>query len=428
MLRSALTLTLALPLLALSAPATAAAPASVPTCQGRPATVIGTPGDDRLRGTAGPDVIVGRGGDDRIRALAGDDLVCGGRGADDLLGGPGADELRGGAGAVDGSTYTGDVVDGGVGADVLAPGVGPVPQRVRGVQRADTVSYRHSRRAVEVDLEAGTARGQGADTIVGRGRLAVLGSRYDDVLRGSAGPDSLDGGRGDDQVSGGGGRDWLVADEGADQVDGGRGSDFILASKGDDLLDGGPGADWIVAASWSPSTVIGGPGNDYVSRWLTAGEVGTVDGGPGRNQLEIDVQIWPGESNVRADLDRGSQTATIRAGERTQTMAFADFDAFTLWGGDWTFTGTEEDDFVQVLQGRLEAHGLGGDDWLMGDRRNDLLDGGDGTDTAWGGAGRNTCIDVEKGDCNGMLSHRTRVAAGDRTRRELLVRWWATAR
>ena len=41
------------------------------TCNGVPATIIGTPLDDVLRGTSGPDVIVGREGNDVIMALDG---------------------------------------------------------------------------------------------------------------------------------------------------------------------------------------------------------------------------------------------------------------------------------------------------------------------------------------------------------------------
>ena len=37
-----------------------------PLCAGRPATIVGTSGNDRLEGTAGDDVIAGLGGNDRL--------------------------------------------------------------------------------------------------------------------------------------------------------------------------------------------------------------------------------------------------------------------------------------------------------------------------------------------------------------------------
>ena len=85
-------------------------------CAGRAATVIGSNGRDRLKGTAKADVIVGLGGNDVIEALGGDDLVCGGAGADALKGGAGADRLLGEAGA--------DRLAGGAGRDRLAGGAG----------------------------------------------------------------------------------------------------------------------------------------------------------------------------------------------------------------------------------------------------------------------------------------------------------------
>ena len=78
------------------------------TCHGEAATIVGTPGDDRITGTGGRDVIVARGGDDVVAGGRGDDLVCGGDGADDLSGGPGDDHLvgqRDGRGGDRGGTF-----------------------------------------------------------------------------------------------------------------------------------------------------------------------------------------------------------------------------------------------------------------------------------------------------------------------------------
>ena len=67
-----------------------------PTCDGKPATLVGTDGPDDLKGTQGPDVIVGLGGDDiNIKGLDGHDVICGGKGWDFLWGGHGKDTLLG---------------------------------------------------------------------------------------------------------------------------------------------------------------------------------------------------------------------------------------------------------------------------------------------------------------------------------------------
>jgi RTX calcium-binding nonapeptide repeat (4 copies) len=61
-------------------------------------TVLGTAGNDNLRGTRGADVISGRAGNDTIRGLAGSDRLIGGKGNDRLYGNAGRDSYSCGAG------------------------------------------------------------------------------------------------------------------------------------------------------------------------------------------------------------------------------------------------------------------------------------------------------------------------------------------
>ena len=90
----------------------------VPTCEGVPATIVGTEGNDRINGTPGDDVIVGLGGRDRIAGGAGNDLICGYGGHDTVSGGPGADRLFGGGGRDHIMGNKGrDRIDGGKGQD-----------------------------------------------------------------------------------------------------------------------------------------------------------------------------------------------------------------------------------------------------------------------------------------------------------------------
>ena len=85
-------------------------------CQGREATIVGTPGRDHLVGTPRRDVIAGLAGDDVVQARGGGDVICGGAGNDRLDGGPGSDLLLGQAGN--------DVLDGGPDRDILHAGPG----------------------------------------------------------------------------------------------------------------------------------------------------------------------------------------------------------------------------------------------------------------------------------------------------------------
>ena len=53
-------------------------------CNGMPATIEGTNGDDVLTGTSGDDVIAGLSGNDTINGMGGNDTICGGDGNDTI--------------------------------------------------------------------------------------------------------------------------------------------------------------------------------------------------------------------------------------------------------------------------------------------------------------------------------------------------------
>ncbi len=86
------------------------------TCNGKVATIVGSPGDDMLRGTKLPDVIVGLGGNDTITGASGNDTICSGPGNDVISAGNGHDFVDGGTGD--------DTLIGGFGNDVLRAGLG----------------------------------------------------------------------------------------------------------------------------------------------------------------------------------------------------------------------------------------------------------------------------------------------------------------
>lgn len=136
------------------APAGSGPPPPPARCGGRPATIVGTVGNDTLVGTPRDDVIAGFGGADTIRGRGGNDLVCGGAGRDAIRGGGGNDLLRGQGGN--------DTVRGGGGRDRL---------------------------------------------LGGAGRDRLFGGRGNDVLAGGPGPDGLHGGAATDSCAGGRGTD-----------------------------------------------------------------------------------------------------------------------------------------------------------------------------------------------------------------------------
>jgi RTX calcium-binding nonapeptide repeat (4 copies) len=91
-------------------------PGGATSCGGKPITISGTNGADKLSGTPGTDVIAALGGNDKVSGLAGNDTICGGAGKDTLKGGKGNDKLLGEAGK--------DTLKGGPGKDKLKGGAG----------------------------------------------------------------------------------------------------------------------------------------------------------------------------------------------------------------------------------------------------------------------------------------------------------------
>jgi Ca2+-binding RTX toxin-like protein len=91
----------------------------------------------------------------------------------------------------------------------------------------DFASFFLSPGPVTVDLAAGTASGEGTDTLTGIEN--VVGSAdFGDTLNGDAQDNSLLGSGGDDSVSGSDGNDELDGGDGTDSLDGGTGIDTCL--------------------------------------------------------------------------------------------------------------------------------------------------------------------------------------------------------
>jgi Ca2+-binding RTX toxin-like protein len=200
-----------------SEPASATADADLPTCFGKPATLVGTGGDDVIVGSAQVDVIVARAGSDVVRSRGGADLVCGGRGDDWLFGG--SSPLQCNA-----SCPRGDRISGDEGDDRIVDRVGYDDLLVGG--------------SGDDYLMSNPPRGKGPDCCLGRGadktlvggpgadQLISLRS-YNDNLRGGAGPDRLS------SMSGGGESRQLAGGPGPDVLNVAGSGDIVVSLTGD---------------------------------------------------------------------------------------------------------------------------------------------------------------------------------------------------
>ncbi len=411
-----------------------AAPAAEedPRCHGRQAEIVGTDGDDELRGTPERDVIWGGGGADSIHGSLGNDLLCGGPGADLVHGGRGNDEVDGGAGDGDraigdlgddkvlGGTGDSDEAAGSLGIDTVSGGPGDFDfvhgdygydRMDGGPGQHDIASFATDVAAVKggggvkVSLDRHRARGDGHDRLF---RFEDLeGSAFDDVLVGNHRANLIDGGAGDDVIRGGGGPDELTGDQGTDRCAGAKGrasscgrEKRIRASayveldpapgggSGLQLLGGGGGDRFVVAFDEASSTfgvtasasIAVGPGCELLSalqascpadgpaRWLMA------DLGPGRDSLRVEGSL-AGAQNVR--IAGGLGNDTIHGGDEDDLIEGGH-------GADRLFGGAGADGLIGSMPGPTFLYGGPDGDLLAagGGCAGGALVGGPGRDDA----------------------------------------------
>lgn len=337
-----------------------------------PDRVRGDAGDDALNGGGGHDVLLGMGGIDALFGEAGDDRLVGGPntglGIEGLIGGPGDDHLDGGAG-VDAAQYFdaprgvrvdlsagtatghgsdrivdvegavgsnfddvligdagGNGLSGQVGADTIR-GLGSGSfasgrydvlsgddgaDRIVGGGGFDMAAYSRIPVSVTVDLAAGTASGQGRDTL--EGIEGAVGSRLDDVLLGNAADNAFAPGSGDDAVDGRAGRDTVSYFDAAGSVivdlaaglattEAGTATlariENVWGSFGNDMLTG-DGRDNALLGFRGRDRLAGGPGDD-----LLAGGAGAdqADGGDGFDVCLSAVRVTACESEEASPAD-----------------------------------------------------------------------------------------------------------------------------
>jgi Ca2+-binding RTX toxin-like protein len=229
-----------------------------------------------IKGAGGPDELIGGDGDDYLDGGPGIDTYSGGLGNDVYIidsdrervfetAGQGIDEIRtalrsfslaalpavenltGTSSDERGQQLTGNalnnVIRGGAAGDVLDGAGGN--DSLFGGGGSDTVTYASARGRVVVDLAEGYASGEVPSPegpLIERDSIAdvenIVGSAFDDALRGSSDANMIQGGSGSDQLEGAGGDDHLDGGAGADSMNGGAGNDvFIVDDAGDVVIE-----------------------------------------------------------------------------------------------------------------------------------------------------------------------------------------------
>lgn len=372
------------------------------TGQGEGDVISGLGGNDSLIGGAGNDTLFGGAGSDTIDGGADNDTVSyasvtaaltinlatnsatgegndtlanienaiGGSGSDTITGSTAANQLFGGGGA--------DSIVGGAGNDTIFGGAGN--DTLDGGTDNDTVSYATSTAAMTINLNSGTASGEGTDTL----------SNFENAI----------GGSGNDTITGTGGANTLFGGDGADSLNGGNGSDTLFGGLGDDTLNGGGGADTVSYASVATGMSINltantatGEGNDtFLSIENATGGSGndTITGNTGNNVLT------GGAGNDT--LSGGAGNDTLDGGADTDTASYATVtSALTINLATNSATGDGNDSLVSIEN----AIGGTGNDTITGNAADNSLAGGNGTDQIFGGDGNDT---LDGGAGNDTLS------------------------
>ncbi len=171
---------------------------------------------------------------------------------------------------IDGTVATGD------GGEAIVRSLGLTGLFVTGISEVGDIGYRVSLAFEGIGYRLFDAEGKQAElataTIAGDGDVGTSfattpgGSRFADLLTGSALDNSIAGGQGtdtlfglggDDTLNGGKGRDKLLGGDGNDTINGGGSNDRLSGEKGQDTLTGGTGQDTFIflRSSHSPDGV-----------------------------------------------------------------------------------------------------------------------------------------------------------------------------
>jgi Ca2+-binding RTX toxin-like protein len=391
---------------------TGTAHAATPECFGQRATIVGTDDPDTIHGSPGDDVIVAGAGADTVYGEGGDDLICSGHGGgvdeegahvDRIFGGPGDDKIDGGPKDI---VPDEDYLVGGHGDDVLYGGAdrdtlddGPGHDRAYGGTGFDTfyagagndlivggpdsettsnqVSYETSPAGVVIDLRADTETGDGNDVV--KHIWSVIGSPFDDVIKGTPRIDSMSGGCGDDRLIGRGGNDHLgdrffyastICDDTSasddDTMLGGSGNDFFFGETrghGTDVIHAGPGNDELVTRGGGEH-FYGGVGIDLFSAFM--------------RHLAIHMDLADGRYTVGRQSGRVGNVENVQGSIR-----------------DDVIRGTNDPNLFVGFGGADRLYGRGGDDDLRGDGRHEQDPSV--TDKTVGGGGSDYCrAEVER--------------------------------
>ncbi|MEO9516369.1 MAG: calcium-binding protein [Paracoccaceae bacterium] len=415
-------------------------------------TLEGGEGVDALYGGIGDDVIVGNTGNDQMFGGLGDDMLVwnNGDGSDLMIGGTGYDQVQ--------VNFNTDLVN----DDLQNSDVAEYSVTEEGVQFARIEVNNQTERGlfqldiretevletnfgggedtavikddvldkIELDLDGGAGidtldasqASAGIDVNLAKGKLDdstaknfenVIGTEFDDVIKGDAKDNVVSGLGGEDLIRGQAGDDTLVGGKGDDKVFGGKGDDNLVWNNGDgsDLMNGGSGYDQ-VQVNFDTDLV-----NDDLQNKDVA-EFSVTNKGVQFARIEVNDQTEAGLFQL--DI-RKTETLETNFGDGDDTAVITDtvLDEITL-----NLDGGEGIDLLDLSQaangvdvnlgtGVLDnaayplaeassainfenVTGTAFNDKITGDDQDNVIRGGAGNDVMAGGEGADTFVFFEE--------------------------------
>ena len=347
-------------------------------------------------GNDGDNVITGNSGDNVLSGLGGNDILRGNDGIDTLDGGAGVDTaVYSGAllqSALVPNGSSGWTVNGAEGTDTLSNieivqhaggryllvgngGFATAADAAAAATHAGDTLVFATPPVGPVDIDLGGTDDDLDLTIPGNGHVNITAGDGDNHITVGGGDNHITVGVGNNEIVTGDGNNEIETGNGNNNVTTGRGNDTVTTGGGSDTIHTGDGDD-VVHAGGGDDAIVGGHGggNDL------------YDGGSGVNTVEYSSATH----SITVDLNEINRSGAPIIGGVLATAALpADTPVGYAQG---------QDIGVDVLINVQNATGGSGDDTIIGNSFNNILNGGIGADSLTGGAGNDTYVVDSIGD------------------------------
>lgn len=171
---------------------------------------------------------------------------------------------------------------------------------------------------------------------------------------------------------------------------GSAGADTLTDSMGDDAMNGGTGADSLTVSS-GVDTVQGGAGDDVITLSGKGTVTDVIDGGDGIDTLRIsggDVDLSGATISNIEKIEANSASLALTEAQYLQYGAMLAGPAGLIL----KMTEPGQADMAQLAKDFVGVRGTSGDDTILGGSANDLLVADAGNDAVDGGAGNDRLV------------------------------------